>query len=247
MKPSKKSALLWEFRLEDAQGIRVIDVARVVSGGPFHELPAVREHPPGSFSSSSNRPLATARRGSRRLGARGGAGPLDRQQDHQGAGRRSRHAARGVREDLPPGPHAAEALSRHREEPFTPDYQGKLCAAPIVADSRVHGRAPAAQKLRRPRVDRVLRGDRLQLCEKACPESAIDLAKKRAQILNEAAARPAALRASACPSAATLLVQEREELSTSLVTLPWRGAKPWVLGEFATILNRRGESLGSGR
>ncbi len=43
------------------------------------------------------------------------------------------------------------------------------------------------------------------------------------------------------------MIQEDEARSLTKITLPWRGAKPWRLGEFATLLNRRGESLGSAK
>ena len=45
---SPKGALKWELRLQDAQGVRVLEVGRVVSAGPFLDFGGVREHPPGS-------------------------------------------------------------------------------------------------------------------------------------------------------------------------------------------------------
>ena len=35
--------------------------------------------------------------------------------------------------------------------------------------------------------------------------------------------------------------------SNAKLVLPWRGSREWKSGDFATLLNRRGESLGSGR
>src|SRR5690606_5029605 len=45
----KKAALLWDLRLKDPKGVRVIQVSRVISAGPFLDLPGVKESPPGSF------------------------------------------------------------------------------------------------------------------------------------------------------------------------------------------------------
>src|SRR5262249_22316563 len=45
----KKAPLLWELRVSDERGVRVMEVGRVVSAGPFAPDAGVREHPPGSF------------------------------------------------------------------------------------------------------------------------------------------------------------------------------------------------------
>src|SRR5690606_1445751 len=45
----RKGPLLWEFRLQDPQGVRLIEAGRVVSAGPFHARPGVSEYPPGSM------------------------------------------------------------------------------------------------------------------------------------------------------------------------------------------------------
>src|SRR6185437_11296881 len=46
---TSKGPLLWELRLQDTQGVRVLEIARLVSAGPFRDIPGVREYPPGSF------------------------------------------------------------------------------------------------------------------------------------------------------------------------------------------------------
>jgi ferredoxin len=51
----------------------------------------------------------------------------------------------------------------------------------------------------------------------------------------------------ACPSEAISIIEEKEERSTSLLTLSWRGSQKWKEGEFATLQNRRGDALGSAR
>lgn len=42
------------------------------------------------------------------------------------------------------------------------------------------------------------------------------------------------------------MLKEREQ-STSPLTVVWTGQKPWQSGEFVTLVNRRGEALGSAR
>lgn len=43
------------------------------------------------------------------------------------------------------------------------------------------------------------------------------------------------------------MLQENEDRSNSQLTLPWRGEKKWAVGEYAILINRRGDQLGSGR
>jgi len=45
----KKASMLWEFRVRDEHGVRVLDVAWVVSAGPFSKSEGVREYPPESL------------------------------------------------------------------------------------------------------------------------------------------------------------------------------------------------------
>jgi ferredoxin len=66
-------------------------------------------------------------------------------------------------------------------------------------------------------------------------------------VLEEGRCTGCGLCVSACPSNAVILLRENAERTASEVVFPWRGSRPWVVGEFATLLNRRGESLGSGR
>lgn len=43
------------------------------------------------------------------------------------------------------------------------------------------------------------------------------------------------------------MIDEKEDRGISLLTLPWKGILPWKEGEFATLLNRRGDALASAR
>jgi ferredoxin len=44
-----RSPFSWQFKVQDEHGNRVLDVARVISVGPFDQDPGFKEHPAGSF------------------------------------------------------------------------------------------------------------------------------------------------------------------------------------------------------
>lgn len=49
IKLTKKTPVVWEFKVQDSFGVRVLDVARVVSVGPFETDTGFREYPTGSL------------------------------------------------------------------------------------------------------------------------------------------------------------------------------------------------------
>jgi hypothetical protein len=84
----------------------------------------------------------------------------------------------------------------------------------------------------------------------SCPVNAIEIGRvprTKDSLLTESKCIACGICVAACPSGSIPMLQEREEQSLSRLTLPWRGLQPWASGEFAQLLNRRGESLGSAR
>jgi ferredoxin len=88
------------------------------------------------------------------------------------------------------------------------------------------------------------------VCEIACPADAISLGhvpRTHDTLLTESKCISCGICVRACPSGAIPMIQEREDRSTSQITLPWRGPKPWKVSDTAILLNRRGDTLGSAR
>lgn len=129
-----KAPLTWELVFEDTSGRHSLEVARVVAAGPFSERPGVAEHPSGSFLFELEQTAAKTR---------------DR--DVEGwivEEERGRFLAgkiiRALIADLGPRREELDRMYkrarirlkkyfRHREEPFTPDWQGKWLS---VADAQ---------------------------------------------------------------------------------------------------------------
>ncbi len=88
------------------------------------------------------------------------------------------------------------------------------------------------------------------VCQTVCPTQAIQISPRPeppTRILSEDLCTACGICVKACPSEAISMVEEKEDLSVSLLTLPWKGKQLWKEGEFATLLNRRGDALGSAR
>jgi Fe-S-cluster-containing hydrogenase component 2 len=248
---SEKAALLWELRLRDVQGIRVVDVARVVAAGPFRDLPGVREHPPGSFLFELEQTASETKE----QDVDGWV--MEEERGRWLAGKIARALASdfGDRRDLLDQAYrrARARLKRylkHREEPFTPSYQGKWINSKEMRAIRDFSGVPREeQKKKLVASIECFEEIPCNSCQLACPEDAIRIGQvpRIEKILDESKCAGCGACLPACPSNATFMLREHEDRSFSELALVWRGAKPWNVGEFATLLNRRGDSLGSTR
>lgn len=252
VKLTPKAALLWELRLQDSAGIRILEVARVVSAGPFRDVPDLREHPVGSFLFEMTQ-----------------TAPADRLDDVEGWVMEEERGkllgckiVRALVADLGERREQLDYLHRrargrlkrylkHREEPFTPAYQGKWVASLDARQMRQYRAVPQAEHRKRPVAALECFEDiPCNICMRACPEGAIEIGRvprTKDTLLTESKCTGCGICVAACPSGAALLVHEREDRPTSTVTLSWRGSRPWKIGDQAIVTNRRGENLGSAR
>ena len=247
-----KAPLLWQLKVHDSQGIRVLEVGRVVSSGPFRDLQGVREHPPGSLLFELEQ-TASAQKSD---DVEGWA--IEEERGNWLAGK----VIKALTTELGPKREELDRIFRrargrlkryykHREVPFTPAYQGKWIALTDSKRIRSFRGVPQKEHLLRPIASiECFEEIPCNLCQKACPTSAIQIGRvprSKNPILNESACTACGLCLTACPAGVIPMIEEREQQSLSRITLRWKGAKPWSQGEFAVILNRRGENLGSAR
>lgn len=248
-----KAPLLWQLRVQDRHGIRVLDVGRVISVGPFSEHPGIREYPPGSFLFELEQTALNSR-------AEHMEGWITEEERGQWLAAR---IVKALVSDLGPKRELLERIYRrakgrvkklntHRAQPFTPSYSGKWLAPHDLKSLKAFSGVPkTAQKIKPIASIECFEEIGCNLCQSACPTSAIQIGKlprpTTTPILNENACTGCGLCLPACPSASIALVREDEAKSTVPLTLTWRGVKPWKVGEFATLVNRRGEHLGSAR
>jgi ferredoxin len=249
---SQKAAMLWELRLQDTQGIRLLEVARVVSAGPFQNRLGTREHPPGSLLFELDQTARTV--------------PSDDVEGWQLEKERARLLAvkiiRSLSTELGPRRDELEQIqrrargrlkrySRHLNEPFTPSWQGKWMSGSDARKIRSFSGVPQEGQKKKPLASvECLEEIACSVCQTVCPTQAIQIsprAEPPARILSEDLCTACGICLKACPSEAISMIEEKEDQSLSLLTLPWKGKQLWKEGEFATLLNRRGDALGSAR
>lgn len=264
---TQKSAMLWEVRLQDAQGVRLIEAARVVSAGPFKRPNPVREHPAGSLlfeleQSASNTPEEDIE---------GWTSELDHAQWLGVKIVRALSTPDGSRRDeLERIYRKARARikrhDRHQEEPFTPSYQGKWISAADSRKIRMFSGVPQSEHKVKPIASiECIEEIPCGVCQKVCPTQAISINPRPdlrtelrpelrpglvtsldKRILFEDRCTGCGLCLNACPSETISMIEEKDA-SHSKLTLSWHSSPLWKAGEFAVLLNRRGEALGSAR
>ncbi len=247
-------SVTWELRVQDPDGIRLLEVLRVVAAGAGDLQNGVREYPSGSLlfemeqTAHQNRyedfeGWALEEERARALGAKVVRALLrelaERKEAVEGAQRKSRVRLKG--------------FGAHRANPFHPEYAGKWLKEADRKALRVFSGVP--QKVHAQRwvaSIECVEDIACNLCEKVCPESAIRFSKKSRRdegepILVEADCTACGACLSACPSGVPVMLMEKEGNSVASLTLPWRGVRPWEMGETAQLVNRRGDLLGNGR
>lgn len=248
----QKAPLLWQLRLQDSQGIRVIEVGRVISAGPFRDSSSIREWPPGSLLFE----LEQTASNTKAEDFEGWATEEERGKWLAGKIVRTLVSDLGSKRDEidPIFKRAKLKLKRylkHREEPYTPTYQGKWLKISESKNIKNFSGTPKTLHHQKPMASiECFEEISCNLCQLACPTKAIQIGqipRHNQPILNESACTSCGKCLSTCPSNSIVMIQEKEMNTTSLLTLSWRGQKEWKIGEFATLVNRKGESLGSAR
>ncbi|OFZ81803.1 MAG: hypothetical protein A2583_11050 [Bdellovibrionales bacterium RIFOXYD1_FULL_53_11] len=243
----KKGPMLWRFVVNEGPKEKTLDVAWIVSAGPFRDSPGIREYPPGSMLFEIEQTAVE-----------------NREHDLEGwelERERGRYLASKIIKSLSEK-YDREAIDRahklsrtrlkrfvrHRAEPFTPAYDGKWIAA---ADSKkLRSAAGVPQKAQRLRVVasvECFESIACDLCAAACQKGTIKFSGSKGRSHNETVCSGCGYCVSACPAGAIVLMKEIEGAPFAQVTFPWRGQRPWQTGEQAGLVNRRGEALGSGR
>lgn len=249
--------LSWQLRLRDAHGIRIIDaIARLVSVGPYLNLPEIKEYPPHSLLFELEQSALSSQ----------AECPEAWELEGQGSEWLTAKITRALLTTAPaPTPQppvaATQALhffyrrtknylkkaNSHQQNPFTPRFEGKWLArstlntlqtAPSVPQTRHHFQATASLEC--------FEAIGCRSCQTACPTTAISLVAHSVR-LSEDRCTGCGQCLAVCPANAIVMVQQQETQSLSQLTLHWRGAQPWLHGETAQLVNRRGEWLGTGR
>lgn len=247
-----RGAMRWRLKLQDEQGLRIEEVARVVSAGPFRKRGGLREYPPGSLLFELEQTSES-----------------HREDDVEGwilEEERARSVAlklvRRLRPDLTDVKDKWESLSKrtrrrlkllsaHQESGgFSLEFQGKWTRASDLEKIKNHPGTPKEVfQSRMVASAECVEDIACRLCEKACPEEAISIQRGGTEpsFLLESDCTACGKCLTACPSGAISMIHEKSEEGLSEVAIAYRGVHAWSEGQLAVLLNRRGDRLGTGR
>lgn len=254
----KIGAGIGELRLKDRRGIRLLEVSRVVSFGPFTQGEALKEHPPGSLLFELEQTSLLTRE----------ADPEGWILEEERSRILSARIVRALVPELGNSRDELEAILRrsrnrlkrvghHFIEPFEFSYSGKWTSPPILKSLKQFTGVPQSLYTKKPVASiECFETIACDLCERACPTQAIRLDRLRSRksgeeprpILDEAACIACGLCLQACPSATPVILHEPEDRSMGAMTFSWRERE--AVPEPGTVVaftNRRGENLGTGR
>jgi Pyruvate/2-oxoacid:ferredoxin oxidoreductase delta subunit len=244
------SAMLWELRLQDSHGVRILEVARVVSAGPFRPQPQYRQHPPGSLLFE----VAATAAETPREDIWGWTIEEDR----------ARWVAckivRALRSDL--NPEQRQKLEswtrssrwkiRRHDRQFSESlhlgYRGKWLDGVSAAKLRNTAGVPREFPEGKPRaVIECAEKISCSLCVPACPEKAIEITKESGLSLKVESCTGCGICLDVCPSSVPVLLEKQKDGKLPRLTFSVRGSQRAEDGDFVSLVNRRGEGMGSGR
>ncbi|MBC7387528.1 MAG: 4Fe-4S dicluster domain-containing protein [Cryobacterium sp.] len=254
----KVGSAVGEFRVRDRKGIRVLEVSRIVSFGPFGLSEPLKEYPPESLLFDLLQTSSPQRE----------KDPEGWMMEEERARILASKVARALVPELGSARVELEAIARRARsrmkrmegflaDPFEFSFNGKWTASPVMKSVKAFSGVPSMLQAKAPVASiECFETIGCDLCERACPTTAIHLDRLRTRkndepprpILDEAACIACGLCLQACPSATPVMLREPPELSMGSVTFSWREREtPPDVGKVVTLLNRRGETLGTGR
>jgi ferredoxin len=254
----KTGSNVGELRVKDQKGIRFLEAARLISFGPFSPEDGLKEYPPGSllFEVEQTAPGVRA------------ADPEGWMLEEERARTLAARIAKALVPELGSSRDEIEAILRrsrsrmkrmHRylDEPFEFSFSGKWTAGAVLKSIKLFSGTPKRLYSDKARASiECFETIGCDLCERACPTDAIRLDRLRSRkvdetprpILEESACIACGLCLQVCPSSTPVLLQEPDDQSMGRVSFSWRGSEaPPEAGTFVTLLNRKGDGLGTGR
>jgi Fe-S-cluster-containing hydrogenase component 2 len=251
-KLSKAARMLWDFRIQDEHGIRVLEVAWVVAAGPFSKSEGVREFPPESLlfemEQSSAASVAEDPEGwaleeqrGRSLGVKICKALSSDWTDRRAKKEQLEDELRRSRQQL-------RRTLKRREQPFALEFFGKWTAGASIRAIREFAGVPKHDHQARAVASiECVEGVECSICQSACPDAAIQISRDLGRFLDESRCTACGKCLDACPAKIPVLIQEPDGHPTAQLTLLYRGRLGFRQNELAVLLNRRGDALGSGK
>jgi Fe-S-cluster-containing hydrogenase component 2 len=241
-----KAPLLWELRVRDSIGVRVLEVAWVVSAGPFSRSEGLREFPPGSCLFE----MEQSGGGSLFEDPQGWA--LEEERGRLLAVRVIKALGNAPREQLEELQRRArnrlKRALKHLEQPMSWTHEGKWSSRALMQQVRAFSGVPRQEHQTRAVASiECIEEIECRLCEASCPENAISISRSQGTFLNELACTGCAKCITACPAQIPVLIHEKEHQSSVQVTLAHPAGVSFKDRDLAQVVNRQGAQLGAAK
>ncbi|MCM0605215.1 MAG: (2Fe-2S)-binding protein [Xanthomonadaceae bacterium] len=251
---TEKGGLLWDLRVQDTIGVRILTVSRVISAGPFsHELP-FREYPAGSMLFEFTQHSGEVRENDIE------GWDLELNSSRFVATRMIKSLITDLGHDrdridsiFKKSKQKLRSRDSHLDDPFVVEYEGKWIKKETKTQIQKYAGVPKRlhQQGLMASVE-CFEDISCQICHERCPESAIQIVKhgvRLERVLIEDKCTACGICVKACPSRAITLINEPTDKTEARLVVPvaTHHAKRLKTGEFVTLVNRQGDRLSQGR
>ena len=245
----QKSPFIWELKIQDSGGVRVIDAARVISVGPFEVDFGFREYPPGSFliewenseasriESDVEKVLLDEHRAVV-LASRLIKGLTETTGETRAHFEKILWASKQKLKEM-------ESLPNQR---FSYQFEGKWLSSESKNKLSQFGGTP--KRLEKERVVAAIdciENIGCRICQKACPVNAIQIDRPKNLFLLEDVCTGCGFCLQACPSEVPILIAGDATESFTTLVFTYRETRKLKKGDRVGLLSRKGEMLAQGR
>lgn len=250
----QKSPFLWELKVQDDQGLRVLEAARVISVGPFEEDHGFREYPPGSFLVDwENTEAQTVASDVEQVLLDEHRATILANRLIKGIGQSKTNEFKAPFEkQLWLSKQKLKELESTKERRFQWKHDGKWLSA---ESKKLLDEFPGTPKNLKPAKIvasiECVESIGCRVCEKACPADAIKIERDAkgvaTQFLIEDACVGCGFCLQACPSQVPIMIEGEPAESFTTLVLPYKEKPLLKKGDRVGLLNRRGALLANSR
>ena len=245
---TQKTPVLWEMKIQDAHGVRIIDTARVISVGPFQTDQGFREYPSGSFLVEWENTEVE------QVSAEVESYLLDEHRAVLLASRLIKGLSQKsqLEKTVWMSKQKIKELESLHDKRFTWKYEGKWLSA---ESKKILNEFPGTPRTLEPEKIKAsiecVEVIGCRVCEKSCPAKAIKINRhsngSTSQFLLEADCTGCGFCLQACPSQIPIMIEGDASQSFTPMIFAYTEKAPIKKGDRVGLLSRKGEMLANAK